>query len=171
MWPIRSFAINQRKAQSASGLSKRSRIHRSTDVPCELKAWIRIWYQQFQNTGSILHMRIAGSPYVSDENFDPIHVHAVSVRASRKSARAVNCVSDFDRPLHIAPSADWEWLSGQVKHSHTHTHTHPRDAWWNVESFCRRWSDLFIHKKSRQDRLFAACSIESYSTSFDSWMF
>jgi hypothetical protein len=30
---------------------------------------------------------------------------------------------------------------------------------------------LFIHKKSREDRLFAAYSIESYSTSFDSWMF
>jgi hypothetical protein len=98
MCPIRSFAINPRKAQSASGLSKRSRINRSPDVLEHLKAWIRIWYQQFQDTGSILHVRTAGNPYVSDENFDLIH--EVFFRTPRKSARAVNCLSDFISTAH-----------------------------------------------------------------------
>jgi hypothetical protein len=116
-----------------------------------------VQYQQFQDTGSILHVRIAGSRYVSDENFELIH--EVFFRTPRlKSAQAVNCVSDFGSLLLTAPSAEWGWLTERVSQAFTLPISAMLPSTGYLVKRLRVSVTLevcvFIHKKT-EDRLYA----------------
>lgn len=69
---------------------------------------------------------------MSDENFDRIYVHAVSVRTPRKSARAVNFVSDStDRSILRRLQIEGNWADKYSINTHTHRshiHTHQRST-------------------------------------------